>query len=320
MGFDKKYFQELIPYSSFLPNITIQIPKMTEELLTAQYGDWRTPNPDWDTYQTELYDKDYKEIAIIIPTMMRHNALTQLVDSIKKTQDSNWYRIYIADQGNYELEKEQYYDKLRAEGHKIVYLPFNCGLSYSRNQLVKLTSEPYIMTIDDDFIFTEDTAIENFARILEDDKELGCVGGDLKHNPPYNWTLKYVKNDKENYLYYIACKDRDIKNTLSTTVQKSLSYLYCDIVLNFAMYKREVLDNFHWDENLKLVEHSDFFLRLQQETKWKVAHTSSVIAIHDQDRTNPSYTLLRSKLNCDTYYQVFLKKWNLKKENIIILR
>jgi GT2 family glycosyltransferase len=320
MAYDKKYFDRLINFTSFLPNITIQIPYKTEELLAAQYGDWETPNPDWDTYDTPLYDKEYREIGIIIPTMMRHNALVQLISSIKKTQDSRWYRLYIADQGNYDAEKEKYYENLRAEGHKIVYLPFNCGLSYSRNHLVKLTTEPYVMVIDDDFIFTEETRLENFLRILEHDPKIGCVGGNLKNNPPYHWNLKYMRSENgEGKLYYIACNYKNQQQTVKTTVQGTIPFIYCDITLNFAMYRREVFDDFSWDVQQKMVEHSDFFLRLQQAGKWRVAHTSTVVAIHDQDRTNESYTLLRSKINCDEFYQKFLKKWNLKKQDIIIL-
>lgn len=314
----KEYFDKLIDYTSFLENLTIKVPERSEELLESQYPNFRVPNPDWDTYQTPLYDKEYREIAIIIPTIMRHDALQRLVESIKKTQDSHLYRIYIADQGNYDTSKEIYYQYLRNEGHKVFYVPFNCGLSYSRNQLVKATIEPYILILDDDFILTEKTQLDNFVRILIEDETIGVVGGDLERNASYHYNLKYMKD--EGRLYYIHCNDRNLKQTTKTIVQKPVSYLYCDIVLNFSLFRREVFDNFCWDEKLKLVEHTDFFLRLQQETKWKVAHTTSVTAIHDQDRTNESYALLRSKINGEEYYQMFLKKWNLTKQNIVVLR
>lgn len=64
-----------------------------------------------------------------------------------------------------------------------------------------------------------------------------------------------------------------------------------------------------WDNNLKLGEHQDFFLRIK-EHKLKVASCGSVSAFHAQDHSDEGYKKRRGREIM--YLREFLKKHNLK--------
>jgi glycosyltransferase involved in cell wall biosynthesis len=312
MKFPIGYYKEFKPVNITQPNFRIPmfVPIEYEKILTHEYGyNWKTLNPEWNTYNAPCRDKSYREIAIVIPTFLRDNKLKILIDSIKQNFHPDWYKIYIADQGLFSSEKEKYYQELQKEGHYYTFLPFNCGLSYARNYLIKQSSEPYIFIIDDDFIITPQTRLDYFIDILNSDTQIGIIGGNLKNRNPYNYHLCFDK--KNNKIFYIRLKNKE-SLTSKTVIRPSIPFIYCDIVLNFALFKKEIFEDIKWDNNLKLAEHSDFYLRLKKLNKWKVAHTSLVIADHQKTKNEQEYINFRQILNCNLSLALFFNKWGLR--------
>ena len=200
---------------------------------------------------------------------------------------------------------------MKAGGHQIYRLPFNCGLSYARNFLVKQSNEPYLMIIDDDFEFTEKTNLTYFLSILNHRKENGLVGGDIENRPSYHANLVFEKLNNNLYLHRIKClNEEQILNPYRSCLAKDskIKYYYTDIVLNFFVAKREVLEDLLFDENLKLCEHSDFFLRLKKQNKWKVCYYPETTCNHIKIKNSEGYNKFRQNNN---YLQMFLDKWEL---------
>lgn len=317
--FPKKLFQKTIPWE--LKDLTINIPIGYKKILELEYGlNWRKENKNWNTYDGPAYDKNYRQIAIVISTFMRDKELQKLLSSIKSHLDPNWYRLYIADQGLYEKEKDELYNKLRQEGHFVTYFPFNCGLSYARNHLVSNIKEPYVLILDDDFEFTEDTRIDYFLDVLNSDPQIGVVGGNLSGRNPYDYHL--ILNKTTNKLYYIKFKNELLFKSTEMVTKQSVVYNLCDVVLNFALFKKEVFNNILWDEELKLSEHTDFYLRLKKLNKWKIAHTNSVTINHPEKINSPEYIDFRRNINSLKGLETFFLKWELKPDkydNIVII-
>ena len=89
-----------------------------------------------------------------------------------------------------------------------------------------------------------------------------------------------------------------------------IKYCMSDYVLNFALFKREVFDDIRWDNELKIMgEHTDFYLRLK-ETKWKVAYTPDVRAIHQQHLHNKEYREMRKRYD---FLKIFFDKWKVNR-------
>lgn len=313
--FPKDIFKELKEW--MFEGIAVKVPAEYEKILSLHYGHWKTPKKNW-TANNIKWDIEYREIAIIIPTFLRFIKFKKLVESILKTYPDSWYKLYIADQGIYSYETEEYYKTLREKGHKVIYLPFNCGVSFARNYLVHQTVEPFILILDDDFEITKETKLQNFISVLLKNKDIGVVGGTLELTQDYNYDLLL----KNNILYYIRPNLKNIQEAIKSHVQTPpISFYYQDIVLQFAMFKREVFNDILWDADLKSAEHTDFFLQLKQLNKWTVTFTNSAGARHQSHKDNSKeYVLFRKNINSKIGQEKFKLKWIATPENTIYLK
>jgi len=206
-----------------------------------------------------------RNVDFCITTFLRPDGLYNLLESINKYYpDAN---IYVAQQGDM-YEPFERFDKFKVIFFK---LPFDFGLSASRNYLVKNTKAKYVLILEDDFIFNIDTRIEKMVKLLEYHEKfgtnVGVVGGLVKENW-INLTFEHKLLRKGNILLHLPDGDnwRDLG---------SIRYKYTDCVLNFALFRREVFDDIMWDDKLKLADHNDFYLRLK-DTKWNVIYTPCV--------------------------------------------
>jgi hypothetical protein len=224
-------------------------------------------------------------IAFLIKTFMREDALIRLCDSIK-TNFSD-FKIYIADDSELNQSKLNFYDELTAQGHKIIFLPFDVGLSAGRNALMRQVKERYYVLCDDDYLFTADNGV--FGAI----KKLGkadLIAGTL-----------YTDDVKTGAEYNLEIKDKMI---IKTAVPGK-GFRRVDMGLNFFVAEKR----FYWDENLKInEEHIDFFLSRKQEGV-NVYHDPDLKAIHDV-RTQPKeYREFRERRN----KQYLFEKWGVNK-------
>ena len=217
-------------------------------------------------------------IAFCIKTFQRNDELERLIESIK-----NFYpkaKIYIADDSENPLGLEKTYK-----------MDFDSGLSAGRNLLIRKTKEPYLLFLDDDFVFTKDTKIEKLVEILENNKDIGLVGGSLRQGGSIRHYEGYVKFKGDNLIYTKKLKDR-------------VNFKEAGLVFNFFLARRELFDYVRWDEELKLAEHSDFFLRLSY-TPWKVGYCDDVIVDHIPNR-NGDYGKFRDRGSFFT--KIFMRK------------
>jgi len=301
----------------------VKIPNQVEKYLDYHYNEWTKPdNRDIVNYRKIKPTSSYREVAIIIPTFLRDDKLEEEILSIKKTFNGlfikNWYKLYIGDQGDSTPEKEVFYNQLIDEGHQVFKLPYNCGLSYARNYLIKQTKEPFILVIDDDFLFTEKSNLSPFINILLDNPKIGLVAGNIEDRQ-YDSGIQYIYDlecDFKNKRLYFIKKDKKILSTLSTLKQSSIKYKIADLVFNYFLARRELFDDILWDENLKLAEHTDFFLRLKYLNKWKVTCTDAVSVKHNNSPNSEKYCAFRNwknGRNCLDGAEYFINKWKLDK-------
>jgi hypothetical protein len=80
-----------------------------------------------------------------------------------------------------------------------------------------------------------------------------------------------------------------------------------DIVENFFLAQTKVFKDVRYDDNLKLAEHTDFFLQLKKLNKWKIDRTEELIGNHYPIRSS-DYAFYRNRGNI--YAEVMKRKWN----------
>jgi hypothetical protein len=291
-----------------------KIPNNPEEHLIENYGEWEIQDTSWCHTKLQALNPDHRTIGILIPTFLRDDKMIKSVKSIiecceHKDAFRKWIRIYVGDQGyaNFSVEKKEFYKKLEEEGHKVYNLPFNCGLSFARNFLVKESLEPYLMIVDDDFDFTSNTNLGVMIDVLNHKKENGIVGGDIDNRAQYHADLVLEKDSNGINLYRI--KKHNTKQIVAFN-NSYVDYYYTGIVLNFFLAKREVLEDVPLDNNLKLVEHTDHFLRIKRDSEWKVCHCPLVTCSHIQGQEPKEYKDFRQN---EDYVSMFKNKWGIKK-------
>lgn len=230
------------------------------------------------------------EIAIGIKTFLREKLLFETIDAIKKHFPLP-YKLYIADDGAISDEKEYRYQRLEAEGHVIIRLSPNYGISVGRNSIIKRIVEPYVMITDDDIVLQDSKSILNMKSVLDSNADIGlCSGmlftesGDFYKNENYQKGLRF-EIDRGLLFRYPA--SRNIQKTNGS------KFVYADQVVNFFLAKRELFNEVIWDNQIKVeYEHMDFFLRLKK-TNWKAAVCLDAKAIHLNPIDDPTYKSFR---------------------------
>lgn len=229
-----------------------------------------------------------KEIAIGIKTFLREETLFKTLESFE-TFCPFHYRFYVADDGRVSDKKQYRYYNLEKNGHEVLRLPSDSGISFGRNAIVKMAKESYILITDDDInLITEDT-LKQMKTILDCNDKIGLVSSTLK-----NWNgqgfggsdnySKGLKFDIENGMLIRTPALKDVKT------YRGIRYVIADQVVNFFLAKKELFEDVRWDDRIKVeYEHMDFFLEMQK-TDWLAAVCIDAEALHiKSDHLNNEY-------------------------------
>lgn len=218
--------------------------------------------------------------------------------------------IYVADQ-SYRIDAmEAFY---RRHDVTLVRMPYDIGVTSSRNALARAVAEDYFVLCDDDFIFDRETSFDAPLRLLDAVPEIGVAGGRLfdfygtdEHLRRWEMYLQYDPEQKILFsvpISQLAPRARQIAG---------VRYYLCDAVLNFAVMRRSMFDaGIRWDERFKSNgEHEDFFLNMKVNSPFKAAHVPAMVAFHHHPET---YLAYRSRLRerCEGW-RLFLEKWGLE--------
>lgn len=251
---------------------------------------------------------DHPPLALAFATLERPQVVQRLIASIRKHRPE--IKIYVADQSRRLEVTAEFY---RVSGVTVIPMPFDCGVTVSRNRLVEAITEEVFVLCDDDFILDENTDFTDAVRILEADPEIGVVGGRLfdfygVNEQVRNWEL-FLQYDKANKIlfgipiYNVAPKARELG---------PIRYFLCDAVLNFAVFRRAIFRaGARWDERFKSNgEHEDFYLNLKLNTPFKVAYLPTLVAYHHHPEV---YARYRSQLRLrNEGWRRFFDKWGLE--------
>lgn len=251
------------------------------------------------------FPSGYDNISFIVKTLKRPDCLERLMWSILK--DYPRAKVTIADD-DIKFNKNFYIDlwkRLMDKGLKnkpVAYnRPYDSGLSACRNFLVDNTDGEYVLLLDDDFIFTENTRIMKMKKILDNNPEIGIVGGKVI-NDEHETHFECILERKGDVLYQKE-DNNDWKDC------NGIIYKLIGCVLNFALIRRKLLDDIRWDNEIKIKgEHTDFYLRLKN-TKWKIAYCPEVSIDHKHISCG-EYREMRMR---DNFFLLMMKKHGLKK-------
>ena len=191
------------------------------------------------------------EIAHIIPTHERPAVAQRLVDSINHFYPGS--RVYVCDDSHV----PETYDG----AEDVPATAYDIGLSAKRNLLVQASTEPFVMLWDDDYVCTSNTDLRVFYELLHHVDGCGMVGAEwsLGQTQDRNvwFTGQLIPNGAEVKVRPPEGEPEHVEASCGT-----VSYHEVDLLPNFFMARRDLLETVPWDEQLKLNEHLEFFARL----------------------------------------------------------
>lgn len=228
------------------------------------------------------------DVTLIISTFERPDALRACLTSIRKFYGD--LPILIADDSSEAL-------KMARKNVKYYKLPFDMGLSYKRNFLVRLVETKYVIILDDDFIFTEDTNLERLRENIEK-HDLDILAGGVTNKDKHLHYYRGLFEIEDNILYY---REGDKGMVGDVT-------LY-DLVLNFFISKTEFLRENPWDNRLKIAEHTPFFLSIKD--KARVGYIDGVVVENSRAEYSGNYNRFRKRASDFTH--IWMSEFDIEK-------
>ncbi len=187
-------------------------------------------------HSTPLVDS---KLTAIVKTFERPKTLKRLIESIRRSYPN--MQIIIVD----DSKTPSCFDDVET-----IVLPYDSGVSLGRQRALEAVKTPYVLLLDDDFIFYSETKLEAAMHKMEQNPEIDIMGGEVVNLP--------------------SCKVSEYKNAgLHPTSAQSLKApgsmigvmpVY-DKVPNFYIARTERLKLVGWDARIKRLDHADFFTR-----------------------------------------------------------
>uniref|UniRef100_A0A3B4FUX9 Glycosyltransferase 2-like domain-containing protein n=1 Tax=Pundamilia nyererei TaxID=303518 RepID=A0A3B4FUX9_9CICH len=185
------------------------------------------------------------QVTITTKTFQRYRHLRVLLDSIRQFYSD--VKIIIADD-SFETEH------ITGENIQHYIMPPAQGWFAGRNLAVSQVTTKYFLWVDDDFMFTKKTKIENLVEVMEAMPELDVVGGSVKGNQFY-FALIYEEGDEIEG----GCLYRKSGGKFQTLP----GYPQCSMtngVVNFFLARTDAVQRVGFDPKLQRTAHSEFFM------------------------------------------------------------
>jgi len=239
------------------------------------------------------------KIAILITSFLRDKLLYESVQSIIRHYTNN-YIILVANQ-SYKTDEERlkgfsdFNVNIDNTVHAPIHyynLPFDCGLSYARNFLVEKANSlgcKYCWLSADSIMFINEYNVNPIINFLEEDSKRGIVGVELYGRPEWHRDIDLVKGKH----FHLKIPTRPI-----ITFQ-DVKFIPCDVIKNIFIAKTECLINNKWDNELKLLEHEDFFWRLKNsDNSYQVFFTDYITTKYKDFKPN-EYNKYRRRMHAE---------------------
>lgn len=221
---------------------------------------------------------DLSQLTAIIKTFQRPRALARLIRSIRRFYPR--LAIAVADDGVIPSPRDDV-DYLR--------LPTDIGLSAGRNALLRHVRTPYFLLLDDDLEFNRRTRVERLLDLVARG-EVDIAAGDYHR---CKRKLFFIRRRWQPFHGIFRFQEAELW-LLRATLATFPDYQLCDVVHNFFVgRKADIVALGGWDEELKLNEHVEFFVRVRRRGM-RVAYCKDVVARHWMDH-HPDYARYRDR-------------------------
>ena len=174
----------------------------------------------------------FDDVTVVIKTFERPAVLARLLRSLRREYPT--LPVLVADDSRTPAS-------LVSPHTRVLALPYDVGLSAGRNRALAEVTTPYFWLLDDDFVFSG-TALEPSLAWLREHPRVDIVAGRVVDLPSLVPSPRRTRGPREQI--------------------DGLRRF--DFVPHFFLGRTETARALGWDEELTLVEHSDFFERARE--------------------------------------------------------
>jgi hypothetical protein len=205
---------------------------VAEELLVERLLDALAPS----TMDDEPLDG---QMTALVKTFERPHILRRLVASIRRLYPA--LPIVVVDDSR---------EPVSLAGVKTIAMPYDSGISAGRNEGLRHVTTPYVLVLDDDFVFYRRTRLGPALALMERHPEIDIMGGQVIDLP-----LLRVRPLPHGAVFPTAA-------TPLVPIGSLLGGLrVVDKVPTFYVARRDRLALVGWNPRLKRLDHADFFTR-----------------------------------------------------------
>jgi len=224
-------------------------------------------------------------LTVIAKTFERPASARRMVRSLRHVFDGP---VIVAD----DSRTPQSYDD---PGVHVVELPFDSGVARGRNAALAEVATEFVMSVDDDFVFTPDLDLNRVVTYLHRNPEVDLVGGAVVNLP----LLQAVDYSTARLFAYPGEPVRPAGSLVSglAVVHK---------VPQFWIGRTARVRDVGWDENLKRVDHNDFFTRAHGVLL--TVQDPAFHCLHAQPKFDARYQSFRTNTGPDLAY--LSRKWS----------
>ncbi|XP_048416626.1 beta-1,4 N-acetylgalactosaminyltransferase 2-like [Stegostoma tigrinum] len=182
-------------------------------------------------------------VTITTKTFLRYHKLRVLIDSIRRFYPN--MTIIIADDSEVP-------EKIEGPHIEQYFMPFAKGWFAGRNLAASQVTTKYLLWVDEDFLFTEDTKLEKLLEVLEN-TDLDVVGGSVDRNQ-FHFRLWYENGNLD---------DGECLISKTGGFHGLDGFPHCVVttgVVNFFLARTLKILSVGFDPRLARVAHSEFFI------------------------------------------------------------
>ena len=165
---------------------------------------------------------------------------------------------------------------LQDDSLQVVQLPFNSGLSYGLNRALEKVETPYVMRMDDDELLTVKTCLGAQVKFLEMHPEVDLVGF---------CTLTAIRcmNPDEEVSRFTSFSMKGAPKPLLIPHMTQIdgNHFVMGKVPNLYVARTEKVRSIGWDENIRMMDHQDFFWRAAGNLVSVIALGTAVFHYHN---------------------------------------
>lgn len=187
-----------------------------------------------------------KKTTAIIKTFERPRSLWLLLESMRAMYPD--LEVIVGDDSFGKKERKDNQKACETYNARYVAFPKDIGLSFGRNRLLERVETPFFLLLDDDFVFTEKTRVEELVERV-DKYGLDIVAGSVE-----------MDGMRKHYEGIFDYRGNELHSIARSKGRVGDVYLY-DLVFNFFAGRTKTVSFLGWTDELKLAEHTDFFFR-----------------------------------------------------------